>query len=88
MSWGALAFTSTDPNAPRPTARIMGGKFKLDAANGAPLGKSKLTATYSAADVPGLDTPDGTATTSENKGQPIMVDIVEGKNELNIELVR
>ncbi len=61
VSWGAIAFENADANAPRPTARVMGGKFKLDAANGAALGKHKLTVTYSAADVPGLDTADGTA---------------------------
>ncbi len=88
VSWGALAFESTDPNAPRPTARIMKGRFKLDAANGVPLGTSKLTATYSASDVPGLDTPDGTATTSENKGQPLTVDIKDGPNELTLDLTR
>ena len=88
VTWGALAFESTDPNAPRPTARIMGGKFRLDATNGAPVGGNKLTATYSAADVPGLNTPDGTATTSENEGRPLTVEIKEGPNELVLELVR
>ena len=88
VSWGAVAFESTDANAPRPTARIMGGKFKLDAAGGAPVGTVRLTATYSAADVPGLDTPDGTVTTSQNKGQPITAEIKEDKNELTIELVK
>lgn len=88
VSWGALVFAGKDPNAPRPTARIMGGKFKLDAASGAPVGACQLTATYSANDVPGLDTPDGTVTTSENKGQPITAEIMEGKNELTLELVR
>ena len=88
VSWGALVFEGTDPNAPRPTARIMGGKFKLDAANGPAVGTSKLTATYSAADVPGLDTPDGTATTSTNKGAPLSVEIREGENPLTLELTR
>ena len=66
----------------------MGGRFKLDAANGAAVGMNKLTATYSAADVSGLDTPDGTATTSENKGQPLTAEIKEGANDLTINLVR
>jgi hypothetical protein len=64
VSWGAVAFTPVDTNAARPTARVMGGKFKLDASNGAALGKTELTVTYSAADVPGLDTDTGTATQS------------------------
>ena len=88
VSWGALTFESTDANGPRPTARIMGGKFRLDAANGATIGVNKLTATYSAADVPDLDTQDGTVTTSENKGAPITVEIKEGANDLVLELVR
>jgi acetyl esterase/lipase len=87
-SWGALVFEGTDPNAPRPTARIMGGKFKLDAANGPAIGINKLTVTYSAADVPGLDTPDGTATTSTNKGAPLTVEIKEGGTLLGLELTR
>ncbi len=88
VSWGALVFEGADPNAPRPTARIMGGKFKLDAASGPTLGTQKLTATYSAADVPGLDTPDGTATTSTNKGALLTVEIKEGDNALALELTR
>lgn len=88
VSWGAVAFENKDTNAPRPTARIMGGKFKLDAANGAPLGGTKLTVTYSANDVTGLDTPEGIVTTSENNGKPLSADIVDGANDLTIELVK
>ena len=79
VSWGAIAFENNDTNAPRPTARVMGGKFKLDTANGAVAGKHKLHVTYSAADVPGLDTPDGTA------NQTVEAEVVEGK-ELTLEL--
>lgn len=88
VSWGALVFEGADPNAPRPTARIMGGKFKLDSANGPVIGTHKLTVTYSAADVPGLDTPDGTATTSTDKGSTITVEVKDGENPLNLELTR
>jgi hypothetical protein len=45
----------------------MKGNFKLDEKTGPVIGKTKLTLSYSAADVPGLDTPDGTATTHEQK---------------------
>ena len=64
VSWGAIAFTPLDANAARPTARVMGGKFKLDAAGGAAVGKVELFVTYSAADVAGLETESGTATQS------------------------
>lgn len=82
VSWGAIAFENVDPNAPRPTARLMGGKFKLDAANGPTLGKHKLTVTYSAADVPGLDTPDGTAQSTTE------LEVKEGSGEVLLELTR
>jgi hypothetical protein len=81
VSWGAIAFENADTNAPRPTARVMGGKFKLDAANGPTLGKHKLTVTYSAADVPGLDTPDGTA------NQTVEAEVTES-GDLVLELKR
>ena len=81
VSWGAAAFENADTNAPRPTARVMKGNFKLDAANGAVAGKHKLHVTYSAADVPGLDTPDGTAS------QTIEAEVVEGQ-PLVLELKR
>ena len=86
VSWGAVAFENKDPNAPRPTARIMHGKFKLDAANGPAVGSQKLTVTYSAADVPGLETPDGTVTTQSDQGKPIAVEIQAGENKLALEL--
>lgn len=81
VSWGAIAFENADTNAPRPTARVMGGKFKLDAANGPTLGKHKLSVTYSAADVPGLETADGTA------NQTVEIEVKEGV-ELVLELKR
>lgn len=67
VSWGSLVFTPEDPSAPVACARIMKGNFKLDEKTGPVIGKAKLTLSYSAADVPGLDTPDGTATTHEQK---------------------
>ena len=81
VSWGAVAFENADTNAPRPTARVMRGGFKLDAANGVVVGKHQLHVTFSAADVPGLDTPDGTAT------QTVEAEVIDGK-ELVLELKR
>ena len=86
VSWGAVAFENKDPNAPRPTARIMHGKFKLDAANGPAVGTQKLTVTYSAADVTGLETQDGTVTTQSDQGKPIAVEIQAGENKLALDL--
>lgn len=67
VSWGSLVFTPEDPSAPVACARVMKGNFKLDEKTGPVIGKVSLTLSYSAADVPGLDTPDGTATTHEQK---------------------
>ncbi len=67
VSWGSVIFASEDPSAPVACARVMGGKFKLDDKSGPVVGKVKLTVSYSAADVPGLETADGTVTTKEQK---------------------
>jgi hypothetical protein len=67
VSWGSVIFTPEDPSAPVACARVMGGKFKLDDKSGPVVGKVKLTVSYSAADVPGLETADGTVTTKEQK---------------------
>jgi acetyl esterase/lipase len=48
-NWGALVFTSEDPVAPVASARIMNGKFQLNARDGAVIGKNKLRVTFSAA---------------------------------------
>lgn len=67
VSWGSVIFTPEDPSAAVACARVMGGKFKLDEKTGPVLGKVKLTVSYSAADVPGLESADGTVTTQEQK---------------------
>jgi acetyl esterase/lipase len=67
VSWGSVVFTPEDPSAPVACARVMRGQFKLDAKSGPVVGKVKLTVSYSAADVAGLETPDGTVTTQEQK---------------------
>jgi acetyl esterase/lipase len=67
VSWGSVVFASDDPSAPVACARVHGGKFKLDERTGPIVGKVKLTVSYSAADVPGLETADGTVTTKEQK---------------------
>jgi hypothetical protein len=67
VSWGSVIFTPEDPSAPAACARVMRGSFKLDEKSGPIIGKVKLTVSYSAADVPGLESPDGTVTTKEQK---------------------
>lgn len=90
VSWGSIVFTPEDPSAPVACARVMRGQFKLDAASGPVVGKVRLSVSYSAADVPGLDTPDGTATTQEQKPGtgPWNLDIVENQTALSLEIQR
>lgn len=90
VSWGSIVFTADDPSAPVACARVMHGKFKLDAGTGPVVGPVKLTVSYSAADVPGLDTADGTATTQEQKpgAGAWTVEIRPGDNPLELNLER
>jgi acetyl esterase/lipase len=67
VSWGSVIFTPEDSSAPVACARVMRGQFKLDEKSGPVVGKVTLTISYSAADVSGLETPDGTVTTKEQK---------------------
>ncbi|HEY1081728.1 MAG TPA: alpha/beta hydrolase [Prosthecobacter sp.] len=86
VSWGSIVFTSEDPSAPVACARVMKGSFKLEAKTGPVVGKVKLRVSYSAADVPGLDTPDGTVTTAEQKAGSgdWIVEIKPGDNKLDL----
>ncbi len=86
VSWGSVIFTPEDPSAPVACARVMGGKFKLDEKTGPIVGKVKLTVSYSAADVPGLESADGTVTTSEQKPGAGEWSLEIGENAKNLEL--
>lgn len=90
VSWGSVVFTPEDASAAVACARVMRGQFKLDAASGPVVGKVKLTLSYSAADVAGLDTPDGTVTTTEHKpgGGEWVVEIKPGANTLELAATR
>jgi len=90
VSWGNIIFASDDPSAPVACARVMGGKFKLDEKTGPIVGKVKLTVSYSAADVPGLETADGTATTKEQQpgAGDWSLEIAEGAKDLELALKR
>lgn len=89
VSWGFVLFHPRDPAAPVAAARVMHGKFKLDAANGPVLGENRLSLSFSAADLPGAVSTDGTLTTSkpspDHEGEWIQT-ISEGQAELNLEV--
>ena len=90
VSWGSVIFTPEDPSAPVACARVMGGKFKLDTKTGPVVGKVKLTVGYSAADVPGLETADGTVTTKEQKpgAGEWGFEVIEGAKDIELSATR
>jgi hypothetical protein len=89
VSWGFLIFRPRDPAAPVAAARVMHGKFKLPAAIGPVMGENLLTLSFSAADVPGASSPDGTLTTTkpspDHQGDWIQT-IKEGQADLHLEV--
>ncbi len=86
VSWGSVIFTPEDPSAPVACARVMRGSFKLDEKTGPIIGKVKLTVSYSAADVPGLESADGTVTTKEQKPGAGGWSLEIGENAKSLEL--
>lgn len=93
VSWGGVTFTPANPSDPQVTARVMRGAFKLDAKNGATVGKNSLKVVYSAADVPSLtpaDAPAGVMETTRQSasGPELSFDVQEGANTVTLELTR
>jgi acetyl esterase/lipase len=90
VSWGSVIFTPEDPSAPVACARVMHGNFKLDEKTGPVVGKAKLTVSYSAADVPGLETADGTVTAREQKpgAGEWSFEVVEGAKNVELAVTR
>lgn len=90
VSWGSVIFTPEDPSAPVACARVMRGNFKLDEKTGPVIGKVKLTLSYSAADVSGLETADGTVTTTEQKpgAGDWSFEVVEGAKGVELQISR
>jgi len=92
VSWGSVTFDPEDSRAPRMTARVMGGKFKLDAASGPPVGVHHLKVYFSSADVPSLtakDAPEGVMSVtkaSADSAEVLKCEIKEGGNHLALEL--
>jgi acetyl esterase/lipase len=88
-SWATLCFTPDDPNQPVVTARVRNGKYSLPAADGPVKGAVKITATLSAADVPGSKSVTGFLTTTEKvrgKGEALKATVNAGKNSVNLDL--
>lgn len=88
-SWATLCFTPDDPNQPVVTARVRAGKFSVPVSDGPVLGKTKITATLSAADVPGSKSVTGFLTMTEKargKSEPLAATVAGGKNNVNLEL--
>lgn len=89
VSWGRVVFEPADANAPLVCARIMMGKFILDAKNGPPVGPVTLRVSGSAADVPGAESADGTLSlTKVANGSPASLSpvIAEGVNKMQLDL--
>ena len=92
VSWGSISFIPDSKHAPAMTARVMGGKFKLDANGGPPVGRHTLRITFSAADVPSLtekDAPEGVVIVSKsspNAGESLSAEIHEGVNKVEVRL--
>jgi acetyl esterase/lipase len=86
VSWGTAVFTPDDAFAPVASARIRNGGFALEAADGPVVGPVTVTICASTADVPGLDTPDGTFTATESKpgAGPWRIDIGPGGAEIEL----
>lgn len=90
VSWGSVVFTPRDAAAPVACARVMKGQFKLAEQTGPVVGEVELTVSYSAADVPGLETADGTVTTKEQGpgNGPWHLEIKPGANTLTLDISR
>jgi acetyl esterase/lipase len=81
-SWATLCFTPENPNLPVVTARVRNGRYSLPAADGPVTGKVKISATLSAADLPGSKSGNGFLT-RENAQEE---EINSGKNTVNLTL--
>ena len=87
VSWGAVTFQPLDPALPVACARIMHGKFKLEATSGPPVGKVHVIVTYSAADVPDLKSTTGIVRTerqSPTAAEHWEIEIKEGENAIDL----
>lgn len=90
VSWGTVVFTPEDPLAPVASARIRNGGFSVPAADGPIIGPVTVMVRASTADTPGLDTPDGTLSVSEQRpgAGPWRLVIEAGQPDLDLAITR
>jgi acetyl esterase/lipase len=92
VAWGCVVFTPEDPRAPVVSARVMQGKFQLNAREGAVVGLNKLRITFTSAAAPSVSeqaAPAGVISTSKASAdakENMMVDVHEGTNTLPLEI--
>ena len=89
VSWGAVTFTPEDPSLAVTTARVRNGDFQLDANSGPVTGSSKLTFTFSAADVPNAPSGDGfhtAASLTKDGAQPVTLTLTAENAPLALDI--
>ncbi len=90
VSWGMVTFRPDDPLAPVSSARIRNGAFSVDAADGPVVGPVTISVCASTADVPGLDTANGTFVVEEQSpgAGPWRLAIAPDQAELDLAVTR
>lgn len=90
VSWGTAVFTPDDAFAPVASARIRNGEFSVAATEGPVVGPVTVTVCASTADVPGLETADGTFIATEPRpgAGPWRMRIEPGQSEIDLAIMR
>jgi acetyl esterase/lipase len=90
VSWGTVTFRPDDPLAPVSSARIRNGDFTVAEGDGPVTGPVTVSVNVSTADVPGLDTADGTVTVTEPSpgAGPWRLTIAPGQPALELSVTR
>jgi hypothetical protein len=85
-----VTFRPDDPLAPVSSARIRNGAFSVDAADGPVVGPVTISVCASTADVPGLDTANGTFVVEEQSpgAGPWRLAIAPDQAELDLAVTR
>lgn len=90
ISWGTVVFRAADPLAPVSSARIRNGEFAVSEADGPVVGPVAVSVCATTADLPGLDTADGTVTLAEPSpgAGPWRISIAPGQPPLDLAITR